>query len=67
MEGILVSDFQDRWPVAEKRLAGWIADGKLTAIQDVIDGLDNAPAALIGLLRGDNVGKRMVRIGPDPH
>jgi len=39
----------------------------LIALQDVIDGLDNAPTALIGLLKGDNVGKRMVRVGPDPH
>jgi NADPH-dependent curcumin reductase CurA len=67
MEGILVSDFHDRWPVAEERLAGWLATGQLIALQDVIDGLDNAPMALIGLLKGDNVGKRMVRVGPDPH
>jgi NADPH-dependent curcumin reductase CurA len=67
MEGILVSDFHDRWPVGEERLAGWLASGELIALQDVIEGLGNAPTALIGLLKGDNVGKRMVRVGPDPH
>ena len=67
MEGILVSDFHDRWPVAEERLAGWLASGELIALQDVIEGLDNAPTALIGLLKGDNVGKRVVRVSPDPH
>ncbi|MEO0389986.1 MAG: NADP-dependent oxidoreductase, partial [Pseudomonadota bacterium] len=33
--------------------------------EDIIDGLENAPKALIGLLAGDNKGKRMVRVGPD--
>jgi NADPH-dependent curcumin reductase CurA len=66
MEGFLASDFADRWHDAEKRLAGWMASGDLIALQDVVDGLENAPAALIGLLKGDNVGKRMVRVGPDP-
>jgi NADPH-dependent curcumin reductase CurA len=66
MVGFLVSDFSDRWPDAEKRLAQWVNNGELIALQDVIDGLDNAPAALIGLLKGDNVGKRIVRVSADP-
>jgi NADPH-dependent curcumin reductase CurA len=66
MEGFLASDFADRWHDAEKRLAGWMASGDLIALEDVVDGLENAPAALIGLLKGDNIGKRVVRIGPDP-
>jgi NADPH-dependent curcumin reductase CurA len=67
MEGFIAGDFRDRWPVAEERLARWLANGELIALQDVIDGLSNAPTALIGQLNGDNVGKRMVRVGPDPH
>jgi len=66
MEGFIATDFLDRWPHAERLLATWLADGKLVALQDIIEGLHNAPAALIGLLKGDNVGKRIVRVGSDP-
>jgi NADPH-dependent curcumin reductase CurA len=66
MEGILLLDFVKRFRVAESELAGWLQDGRLVALEDVCDGLETAPDALIGLLRGDNVGKRMVRVGPDP-
>lgn len=66
MEGFIASDFRDRWPVAEQRLAEWIDTGQLIALEDVVDGLDSAPDALIGLLNGDNIGKRLVRVGPDP-
>ncbi|HZZ51132.1 MAG TPA: NADP-dependent oxidoreductase [Pseudonocardia sp.] len=66
MEGFIVLDYLDQWPDAEARLAGWIADGRLRVLEEVIDGLDQAPDALIGLLAGQNLGKRMVRVGPDP-
>ena len=66
MEGILLLDFAKRFREAEAELAGWLEDGRLIALEDVFDGLESAPDALIGLLRGDNVGKRMVRVGPDP-
>ena len=51
---------------AEDDIAAAVAGGTLQAVEDVIDGLDRAPAALVGLLAGDNLGKRMVRVGPDP-
>jgi len=66
MEGFIVTDFHGLWPNAERRLARWLADGRLIALQDMVEGLYSAPAALIGLLKGDNVGKRIVRVGPDP-
>jgi NADPH-dependent curcumin reductase CurA len=66
MEGFLLDDFAARWPEAEARLAAWVASGDVRVFEDVYDGLDRAPAALIGLLAGDNVGKRIVRVGPDP-
>jgi NADPH-dependent curcumin reductase CurA len=66
MEGFLVSDFEDRWPEGEARLAQWVASGELKVLEEVLDGLDSAPGALIGLLAGANTGKRMVRVGPDP-
>ena len=66
MEGFIVSDFADRDAVAERDLAAWSADGRLVVVEDVIDGLENAPRGLIGLLAGENRGKRMIRVGPDP-
>ncbi len=65
LEGFLVSDFEHRWPEGEERLAGWVSSGELKVLEEVLDGLDSAPGALIGLLAGANTGKRMVRVGPD--
>ena len=66
MEGFIVMDFLADWPEAIQELVGWIASGDVVVVEDVVDGLERAPQALIGLLAGDNVGKRMVRVGPDP-
>ena len=66
MEGFIVSDFADRDAEAERDLAAWHADGRLKVVEDVIEGLENAPRGLIGLLAGENRGKRMIRVGPDP-
>ncbi len=65
MEGFLVSDFLAEWPAATQQLADWVASGELKVLEDVYDGLASAPAALIGLLNGNNTGKWMVRVGPD--
>ena len=66
LEGFLVSDFEDRWPEGETRLSEWVSSGELKVLEEVLDGLDSAPGALIGLLAGANTGKRLVRVGPDP-
>jgi NADPH-dependent curcumin reductase CurA len=66
MEGFIVSDFAREWPSAVQELAGWISSGQLRVLDEVVEGLEAAPAALVGLLAGDNIGKRMVRVGPDP-
>jgi len=62
MEGFIVMDFYDRRAEAEVRLARWFADGKIKAVVDVLDGLEKAPEALIGLFDGSNRGKRAVRV-----
>ncbi|HEY7901520.1 MAG TPA: NADP-dependent oxidoreductase [Caulobacteraceae bacterium] len=62
LTGFVVMDFYDRRAEALEDLAGWVADGSLKVREDVLDGLDSLPQALIGLLAGDNVGKRMVRV-----
>jgi hypothetical protein len=62
MQGFIVMDYMDRRDKAIADLQGWVAAGKLKVQEDVIDGLENTPAALIGLLAGENRGKRMIRL-----
>jgi len=62
MEGFLVFDFADRYAEALTQLAAWIRDGRLKYREDIIDGFENMPSALIRLLRGENFGKQLVRI-----
>ncbi|MGI9155244.1 MAG: NADP-dependent oxidoreductase [Marmoricola sp.] len=45
-----------------REMSGWVADGSLHYREDVVDGLENAPAAFAGMLRGDNFGKLLVRV-----
>jgi NADPH-dependent curcumin reductase CurA len=66
VEGFIVSDFAHLDADAEHDLSQWARDGKLTVVEDVLDGLERAPEGLIGLLAGENRGKRMIRVAPDP-
>lgn len=66
MEGFIVMDFADQDGKATTDMMGWVKDGKLKVVEDVVEGLENAPQALTGLLAGENRGKRMVRVAPDP-
>ncbi len=60
--GFVVMDFADQNDRALADLQSWVASGQLKVQEDVIDGLENLPKALIGLLAGENRGKRMVRV-----
>lgn len=62
LRGFIVSDFYGQRQAALADLKSWVDSGQLKVREDVIDGLENLPAALIGLLAGENVGKRMVRV-----
>jgi NADPH-dependent curcumin reductase CurA len=62
VRGFIVSDFDDRRDAALDDLQRWVTEGRLKVAEDVIDGFENLPAALVGLLHGDNRGKRMVRV-----
>src|SRR5580658_448241 len=62
VQGFVVMDLYDGREAALAELRGWVESGKLKVQEDVIDGLENLPAALIGLLAGENRGKRMVRV-----
>jgi NADPH-dependent curcumin reductase CurA len=62
MQGFIVMDYMKQRDRALADLQAWVASGQLKVQEDVIEGLENTPQALIGLLAGDNRGKRMVRV-----
>jgi NADPH-dependent curcumin reductase len=62
MQGMIVFDWKERYGEAIKGLAELLAAGKLKYRESIVEGLDNAPRGLIGLLRGENFGKQLVRL-----
>jgi NADPH-dependent curcumin reductase CurA len=62
MQGFIVMDYMKQRDQALSDLQGWVSSGKIKVQEDVIDGIENTPQALIGLLAGENRGKRMVKV-----
>lgn len=62
MQGFVIFDHQDHYPAARRDLAQWLREGKLRYAEDVLEGIDQAPDAIAGLYRGDNLGKRLIKI-----
>jgi NADPH-dependent curcumin reductase CurA len=58
----LVREWIPEYPAAIATLAGWIKEGRLEYRETIAEGLENAPRAFIGMLRGENLGKQLVRI-----
>lgn len=65
VQGFSVRDHMHLFDEAVPELAQLLRDGKLKFRDDIIDGIENTPEAFIGMMRGDNIGKRLVRIAPD--
>jgi hypothetical protein len=63
--GFIVSDFAARHDDFLRDMSQWVREGKMKYKEFVTDGLDSAPGAFIGLLKGANFGKQLVRVGPD--
>jgi NADPH:quinone reductase len=61
-QGFLVSRWTGRYPEAQQQMAAWLHEGKLKFHETVYEGLESAPRAFIGLFRGENVGKAVVRV-----
>jgi NADPH-dependent curcumin reductase len=66
IRGFIVSDHGDRWASFLEDCGCWLADGRLKYREDVVDGLEQAPTALLRLFDGRNFGKLLVRVSPDP-
>jgi len=62
LQGFIVSDHVARWPEALAALAQWVREGKIKYRETVTEGLENAPRAFIGMLRGENFGKQLVKL-----
>ncbi|MFC5973371.1 NADP-dependent oxidoreductase [Halomarina salina] len=62
VEGVLVSDYADRYGEAAERLGRWVADGTVQYRETVTEGLENAPDAFLGLFDGVNIGKQVVHV-----
>lgn len=66
MEGLIVFDWAKRYPEGMTAMAGWIKDGKIKFREDIRDvGLEGAVDAFLGLLKGENFGKLVVKIGEE--
>jgi NADPH-dependent curcumin reductase CurA len=65
IRGFIVSDFAARHSDFLRDMSQWLREGKLKHREFVTEGLDSAPAAFMGLLKGANFGKQLVRVGPD--
>jgi hypothetical protein len=64
MQGFIILDhYAERFDAFRRDMSAWVAAGKVKLREDVVDGLENAPAAFIGLLEGRNFGKLVVRVG----
>src|SRR4051794_37756020 len=64
--GFIVRDFASQYPEFLADMSGWLREGRVKYREDVTDGLENAPRELIGLLKGANFGKKLIRVSPDP-
>lgn len=63
LQGFLIFEhYETRHAAFIEQMSAWLRDGRIAVIEDVIDGLEHATAGLIGLLRGDNLGKLVVRV-----
>jgi len=61
-QGFVVLDHMDRWEACVATLADWVRSGDLRYEEDILDGLESCPDALAGLYRGENKGKRLIRL-----
>jgi NADPH-dependent curcumin reductase CurA len=65
MTGMVVFDYADRYAVAGREMAGWMAAGKLKTREHIVEGLETFPDTLLQLFKGENTGKLVLKIADD--
>ena len=66
LQGFIVSDHLDRMKPFIQEASGWIAEGKVKQRETVAEGIESAPEAFIGMLKGDKIGKQLVKVSEEP-
>ena len=62
LQGFIISEHMEDWPQALQELGGGVASGKIRFRESIVQGLENAPTAFLGLLKGQNFGKQLVKL-----
>jgi NADPH-dependent curcumin reductase CurA len=62
VEGFLVFQFSERYREALSQLTEWVKSGEIRYRESIVHGLENAPSAFIGMMRGENIGKQLVQV-----
>ena len=65
VRGFIISDHFDRLPDFLREMGAWVREGKINDEETVVEGIETAPGAFMGLLKGENRGKMLVKVGPD--
>lgn len=65
MQGFIISDHGNRMPDFQRDMSGWLREGKVKNRETVVDGIEHAVDAFLGMMRGENTGKMVVRLAPD--
>jgi NADPH-dependent curcumin reductase CurA len=66
IQGFIVFDHNDRFPAFIEDCTRWLREGTLKYREDIVEGIEQAPRALLKLFDGSNFGKLLVRVSPDP-
>jgi NADPH-dependent curcumin reductase CurA len=62
MTGFIIYDHVHQLPAYQARVAPWLRDASLVFHEDIVNGIERAPAALIGMMKGEAIGKRLVQV-----
>lgn len=65
MQGFLIFDHASRFPEALRELVNWVRADLIHYREDILDGIEHAPGSIAGLYRGENLGKRLIRVAPE--